>query len=111
MEPKIVKRLHISGLTPQISSSDLSGRFSSFGTVKALDGLGKLDAVGLPRRYAYITLESTKEQLAKCTTSSTYYSYLINNLFLGLNVLSGTTWKGAKLRIGEAKPDFYERCV
>lgn len=30
-------------------------------------------------------------------------------LSLGMNVLSGSTWKGAKLRIGEAKPDFHER--
>jgi hypothetical protein len=28
---------------------------------------------------------------------------------LGMNLLSGSTWKGAKLRIGEAKPDFRER--
>ena len=27
-----------------------------------------------------------------------------------MNLLSGSTWKGAKLRIGEAKPDFRERC-
>lgn len=26
-----------------------------------------------------------------------------------MNLLSGVTWKGAKLRIGEAKPDFRER--
>lgn len=28
-----------------------------------------------------------------------------------MNLLNGTTWKGAKLRIGEAKPDYSERCV
>lgn len=28
-----------------------------------------------------------------------------------MNLLSGVTWKGVKLRIGEAKPDFHERCV
>lgn len=28
-----------------------------------------------------------------------------------MNVLSGTVWKGAKLRIGDAKPDYRERCV
>lgn len=28
---------------------------------------------------------------------------------LGMNLLSGSTWKGAKLRFGEAKPDFKER--
>ena len=26
-----------------------------------------------------------------------------------MNLLSGSTWKGAKLRFGEAKPDFRER--
>ena len=30
-------------------------------------------------------------------------------MVIGMNLLSGTTWKGAKLRIGEAKPDFRER--
>ncbi|TDL26493.1 hypothetical protein BD410DRAFT_825658, partial [Rickenella mellea] len=89
---QITKRLHISGLTPQITASDLTSRFSSFGTVKSLDGLGKLDGLGSPRPYAYVTVESTKPQLAKC-----------------VNVLSGTTWKGAKLRVGEARPDFHER--
>jgi hypothetical protein len=29
--------------------------------------------------------------------------------YLGMNLLSGSTWKGAKLRFGEAKPDFKER--
>ena len=28
---------------------------------------------------------------------------------LGMNVLSGSTWKGTKLRIGEAKPDYHDR--
>ena len=61
----VTKRLHVSGLTPQISAADLTLRFSSFGKVKALDGLGKLDGVGQPRPYAYLTLETTKSQLAK----------------------------------------------
>lgn len=30
---------------------------------------------------------------------------------IGMNLLSGVTWKGAKLRIGEAKPDYRERCA
>ncbi|EJC99650.1 uncharacterized protein FOMMEDRAFT_160076 [Fomitiporia mediterranea MF3/22] len=90
----VTKRLHVSGLTPQITADDLKKRFSSFGSVKALDGLGKLDALGQNRPFAYVTLETTKTQFAKC-----------------LNLLSGTTWKGAKLRIGEAKPDFKERII
>jgi hypothetical protein len=27
----------------------------------------------------------------------------------GLNVLSGSTWKGTKLRIGDARPDYGEK--
>ncbi|KAK0202997.1 hypothetical protein DFS33DRAFT_1344195 [Desarmillaria ectypa] len=88
----ITKRLHISGLTPSLSPADLSKRLSTFGTVKALDGFGLLDGVGQPRKFGYATLEATPAQLAKC-----------------LNVLSGTTWKGAKLRIGDAKPDFAQK--
>ncbi|KAH9040313.1 hypothetical protein EDB83DRAFT_2524312 [Lactarius deliciosus] len=88
----ISKRLHISGLTPAISFDDLSRRLGSFGSVTALDGLGKLDALGQPRKFAYVTLRATKPQLSRC-----------------MNALSGSTWKGAKLRIGEAKADFCER--
>jgi RNA recognition motif-containing protein len=62
----VSKRLHISGLTPQITREDLTRCFSSFGTVKALDGLGKRNALGDPRPYAYLTIETTKPQLAKC---------------------------------------------
>ncbi|KAK0457713.1 uncharacterized protein EV420DRAFT_1271268 [Desarmillaria tabescens] len=91
----ITKRLHISGLTPSLSPADLSKRLSTFGTVKALDGFDILDGVGQPRKFGYATLEATPAQLAKCD--------------LGLNVLSGSTWKGAKLRIGDAKPDFAQR--
>jgi hypothetical protein len=62
----ITKRLHISGLTPSITQTDLVSRLSSFGTVKDLDGFGKLDGLGQLRKFGYVTLEGTKEQLAKC---------------------------------------------
>ncbi|KAK0480930.1 hypothetical protein IW261DRAFT_1475321 [Armillaria novae-zelandiae] len=88
----ITKRLHISGLTPSLSPADLSKKLSTFGIVKALDGFELLDGVGQPRKFGYATLEATPAQLAKC-----------------LNILSGSTWKGAKLRIGDAKPDFAQR--
>ena len=94
MDEPITKRIHISGLTPAISQQDLANRLSSFGTVKSVDGFGLLDGVGQPRKFAYATLETTKGKLARC-----------------MNLLSGVTWKGAKLRLGEAKPDFRERCV
>ncbi|KAI6008647.1 hypothetical protein EDC04DRAFT_3146340 [Pisolithus marmoratus] len=88
----VTKRLHISGLTPSITSTDVLRRLSTFGSVKSLDGFGKLDALGNPRPFAYATLEGKEKDLARC-----------------MNVLSGSTWKGTKLRIGEAKPDYRQR--
>jgi hypothetical protein len=110
----ITKRLLISGLTPAISSNDLSRRIGTFGSVTALDGLGKLDALDQPRNFAHVTLETTKTQLSRCTLSHSYLFFRSDCIFFltfttGMNVLSGSTWKGAKLRIGEAKPDFRER--
>ncbi|KAG6852994.1 hypothetical protein C0991_007676 [Blastosporella zonata] len=92
MDEIITKRLHISGLTPALTADDLSRRLSTFGTVKSVDGFGLPDGLGQPRKFGYVTLETTQGKLARC-----------------LNLLSGSTWKGAKLRIGEAKPDFAER--
>ncbi|KAG2132958.1 hypothetical protein DEU56DRAFT_422192 [Suillus clintonianus] len=89
----ITKRLHISGLTtPAITPADLAKRLGAFGRVISLDGFGKLDALGQLRPFGYATIEGHKTDLARC-----------------VNVLSGTVWKGAKLRIGDAKPDFRER--
>ncbi|KAJ3996056.1 hypothetical protein F5050DRAFT_1572265 [Lentinula boryana] len=92
MTEQITKRLHISGLTPSLSPADLSARLSHFGTIKSVDGFGLLDGVGQPRKFGYVTIETTDGMLKKC-----------------LSTLSGTTYKGAKLRIGEARSDFTER--
>lgn len=78
------KRLHISGLTPVITVNDINTRLHCFGTVLALDGFGALDAlgerdsrdlfihtlsfaVGQPKKFAYVTLEATESNLARCT--------------------------------------------
>ncbi|KAE9407698.1 hypothetical protein BT96DRAFT_933126 [Gymnopus androsaceus JB14] len=94
MTEPITKRLIISGLNPSstLTPSDLQTRLSHFGTVKSLDGFGLVDGVGQPRKFGYATIETTEGGLKKCLSS-----------------LSGTTYKGAKLRIGEAKPDYNER--
>jgi len=94
----LTKRLHLSGLTPSITQADLISRLSSFGAVKDLDVFGKLDALGQPRKFGYVTLEGTKAQLAKCEHLTQFQSciYLIY-VITGTNVLSGSTWKGAKL--------------
>ncbi|KAF9485516.1 hypothetical protein BDN70DRAFT_927457 [Pholiota conissans] len=94
MDEPITKRLIISGLTPAITAEDISRRLTTFGTVKAADGFGLPDGLGNPRSFGYVTLDTTVGKLAKC-----------------MNLLSGSTWKGTKLRFGEAKPDFKERIM
>lgn len=44
----LTKRLIISGLTPSISHTDLQQRFGTFGSVKVVDGVGAVDALGTP---------------------------------------------------------------
>jgi len=107
-EALVTKRLHVSGLTPAITKADIERRLSAFGTVKATDGFGACDALGDPRKFAYVTIEATARDLAKCGWSS-WNAPNCPLIPTGLNVLSGSTWKGTKLRIGEAKPDFRER--
>ncbi|TFY79274.1 hypothetical protein EWM64_g4738 [Hericium alpestre] len=48
-----------------ITPDALSARLAAFGTLTTLDGLGALDAFGQPRKYAYITLDTTKGKLAE----------------------------------------------
>lgn len=38
-----------------------------------------------------------------------FHRELCLNYSPGFNSISGVTWKGTKLRVGEAKPDFRER--
>ncbi|TFK20277.1 hypothetical protein FA15DRAFT_759512 [Coprinopsis marcescibilis] len=92
MDEPITKRIHISGLTTAITADDINKRLSTFGSVKAVEGVGLLDGVGQPRKFGYVTLETTTGKLTRC-----------------MNLLSGSTWKGAKLRLGEARPDYAER--
>ena len=63
------KRLHVAGLTPAVSASDLSQRLGTFGTVVAVDGIGVLDGVGRPRPFAYATIEAKNSRLVRCTCS------------------------------------------
>ncbi|WFD19244.1 hypothetical protein MCAP1_001467 [Malassezia caprae] len=90
----LVKRLHISGLTPNFSHDALRERLESYGRVLDLVGCDDsfTNGVGQRRPYAFATLETTRAQLSRC-----------------LNTLSGAIWKGAKLRVGEARPLWHER--
>jgi hypothetical protein len=74
----VSKRLLVSGLTTAISSHDLERRFATFGELIALDGFGKLDALGQPRKFVYVTLQTTKSQLSRCMQSPSCPTPLIN---------------------------------
>ncbi|KAJ7509654.1 hypothetical protein B0H11DRAFT_2168855 [Mycena galericulata] len=94
----ITKRLHIS-FTPSVPSSgaeeltkSLTAHFGKFGTVKSVDGLGKLDGVGVPRKFGFVSIEGPEASITKC-----------------VNSLSGSIWKGVKVRVGDARPDFDQR--
>lgn len=91
----VPKRLIIYGLTPAIDANALAQRLSSFGNVHSLVGVGMLDAngdckstlrwpgmtlmyrserlarppmirEGDPRKFAHLTLETTKAKLSRC---------------------------------------------
>ena len=62
----VTKRLHVSGLTPAFSDKDIIGRFSSFGTVQSLEGFGLTDALGQPRKFAYLTLQASQKDIDRC---------------------------------------------
>lgn len=92
-----VRRIHISGLGGQFSRGELERRLAGYGEVLDFDGCEAhhVDAVGAylltgnPRKFAFATLRTTPAQLAKC-----------------MNTLSGVLWKGARLRVSEAKPQW-----
>lgn len=68
-EAPITKRLILSGLTPAITVADITRRLSSFGSVIAADGFGLLDGLGQPRKFGFVTLETTPSKLGKCEPS------------------------------------------
>ena len=80
-EEVITKRLHVSVLTPAITVADLSQKLGSFGSVKALDGFGKLDALGQPRKFGYVTIETTKAKLARCMYVHSFPAYPCTEVF------------------------------
>ncbi|KAJ7740900.1 hypothetical protein DFH07DRAFT_838359 [Mycena maculata] len=94
----IKKRLHIS-FTPSVPSTaheelkkSLTAHFGKFGTVKSVDGLGELDGVGMPRKFGFVSIEGPDASITKC-----------------VNSLSGSIWKGVKVRVGDARPDYDQR--
>ncbi|PWN49659.1 hypothetical protein IE53DRAFT_331659 [Violaceomyces palustris] len=87
------RKIHVSGLNQNFTKEDLRERFSTFGTIHEVHGWPEAkDANGRQKPYAFISMDASLASIKKC-----------------VSLLSGTTWKGAKLRIGEARPDWMER--
>ena len=99
------KRLHVAGLAPGVSASDLTQRLGTFGTVIVVDSAGTVDGLGRPR---LVTFEVKGTQLARCMCPL-LAQFRSDPRATGMNLSSGTAWKRAKLRVGEAKPGFCKR--
>ena len=130
-----LRRVHASGLPAGLSEEDVKNRFKSFGEVQSVDNLGKLDgngwslasqeyeiryrnltiSTGYPLLYAFLDIQTTKSKLAQCKSRMLHGCQEVaeNETLsqIGMNLLSGSVWKGSTLRIAEAKPTYMERCV
>lgn len=97
-ETVISKRFHVS-FHPASSFTgtpeDISKRFCAFPGIqhtRAVEGFGERDALGGMRGWGWVEIVGSKKGIAGCVAT-----------------LSGTTWKGAKVRVGDARPDWRER--
>ncbi|SCV71610.1 BQ2448_3198 [Microbotryum intermedium] len=113
----IVTRLHVSGLAPSVQAQDIVDRFASFGQVQGgvegVDGL-QVNANGDRKGSAFVNLHTTTHQLNKCTHQRKLCDSLDLSLYsyrhlTGISLLSGSLWKGHKLRIAPAKADYTKR--
>jgi len=93
---KEVFRIFLGGLPATISVGEIQSRFEPFGEVISLDlpreKFPRIAETPLSRGFAFISLCTTSHSLHRCIATYT-----------------GCVWKGNKLRIGLASPDFAER--
>ncbi|KAJ3215148.1 nucleolar protein 8 [Dinochytrium kinnereticum] len=83
------RRLYVGGLDESVTEKELADRLRPFGTVANID-LRPGNQVF--RGFSYITATMTKANVKKC-----------------ISAYAHSTWRGMKLRIEEAKPDYQER--
>ncbi|KAF9974991.1 hypothetical protein BGZ73_001484 [Actinomortierella ambigua] len=84
---QIVQRAYVGGLAQDVTTSDLEGRFKSFGQLK--DAYVAKDVEGLCRGFGYITLDTTRKDWQKCVA-----------------LFNGAKWKGHVMKIEEANKDW-----
>lgn len=121
----VTKRIHVGGLTPSITPTHIKDRFKSFGNVLQVeemseDGLGErlphlqprssTDSSGQPRPFTFFTIQTTPPQLKKCKLMAPNCE-ATELIKLGLNIMSGSMWRGCQLRLAEAKPKYEVRYV
>lgn len=91
-----MKRLFVGGLFPGVTEDDIIERFKRFGEITGVEIKNKktTDTASLGNTFAYIDLNITDENLAKC-----------------FSLYNKTKWKGLSLRIQLAKEDFLKRLI
>jgi hypothetical protein len=67
--------------------------------------------IGDPRPFTFLTIETTPNQLKKCMYTIADGQDAADSLDIGLNIMSGSTWRGTTLRLAEAKPKYLDRWV
>lgn len=84
-----LKRLYISGLTPDVTAEEIKKPFASFGTVQNV--AIAMNEERKCRGFAHLSINMSDESLRRCS-----------------KIYNGSKWKGSKLNIELAKPDFME---
>lgn len=82
------RRLYIRGLPEEVSEADLQSRFKSFGKVAAVQ-VARNSIDGKCRGFAHLSMDCSEADWKKC-----------------LSTLNGSSWKGTKILIQDAKMDF-----
>ncbi|KAI8071680.1 hypothetical protein BC940DRAFT_293417 [Gongronella butleri] len=86
----IQKRVYVGGLHPEVTADLLAQRFAKYGSLSNVQIAKDMD--NQCRGFAHFTIDTTPKQWNNCL--STYH---------------GSTWKGHKLQLAEAKPDHEQR--
>lgn len=84
------RRLFIKGLPADIGEAELESRFKSFGSVSQVSLARNSD--GSCRGFGHLTMEAEEAGWKKCLTA-----------------LNGSSWKGGKIKIEDAKEDYKTR--
>ncbi|KAK6176824.1 hypothetical protein SNE40_015052 [Patella caerulea] len=88
-----LKRIHIGGLTPNITKKELKEKFSSFGKVQDVEIKIKKDMDGeVFNTFAYIDIDAEDSSIQKC-----------------FSIFNKAKWKGRTLQLQVAKQHFLTR--